>query len=67
MDNEKPTCNVNETTHEENCRDQQLWLGFYSDFAKRRKAICDMGAQKRKRSIGYGRSTIGPSPYEPVF
>ncbi|PKY07192.1 nucleotide-diphospho-sugar transferase [Aspergillus campestris IBT 28561] len=26
----------------ENCRNRDLWLGFYEDFARRRKAVCDI-------------------------
>ncbi|KAH0542535.1 N-acetylglucosaminyltransferase [Glutinoglossum americanum] len=67
MDQHKPACDVDETTREENCRGQELWLGFYSDFATRRKRICDMDVRRRKRGVEDGRGTVNPSPYEPIF
>ncbi|RFU30235.1 hypothetical protein B7463_g6073, partial [Scytalidium lignicola] len=36
-----PECNRN-AQGKEDCRARDLWLGFYSDFKKRREEICDM-------------------------
>jgi hypothetical protein len=35
----KPTCDTDPQTGKEDCRAQEMWLGFYSDFARRRK-VC---------------------------
>jgi hypothetical protein len=37
-DERKPKCHMNVTSGlEDDCRDQELWLGFYADFKRRRK------------------------------
>ncbi|KAJ5452897.1 hypothetical protein N7445_001080 [Penicillium cf. griseofulvum] len=41
MEREKPRCQFNATSgQEDDCRNRDYWLGFYSDFKKRRADIC---------------------------
>ncbi|KAL4804759.1 glycosyltransferase family 8 protein [Aspergillus unguis] len=40
---QQPICDVDPATGlQDDCRARDLWLGFYSDFAKRRKVMCEM-------------------------
>ncbi|KAH8811513.1 nucleotide-diphospho-sugar transferase [Xylogone sp. PMI_703] len=43
MDEHKPPC----TDDGKNCRAQELWLGFYSDFAERRERVCGIKVPPR--------------------
>ncbi|KAL4885601.1 nucleotide-diphospho-sugar transferase [Aspergillus karnatakaensis] len=41
----QPTCDKDPETQggeEGDCRERDLWLGFYEDFARRRKEVCDI-------------------------
>lgn len=42
IESKKPECIHDARTNMTNCRQQKLWLGFYEDFAKRRK-VCYSG------------------------
>ncbi|KAI9684121.1 MAG: N-acetylglucosaminyltransferase [Trizodia sp. TS-e1964] len=43
VENNKPDCDVDLATGEKtDCRAQHIWVGFYRDFAKRRKEICNI-------------------------
>ncbi|KAH8812977.1 glycosyltransferase family 8 protein [Xylogone sp. PMI_703] len=58
-DDTKPKCDV-DADGKEDCRARDMWLGFYSDFKKRRKDICDMDPSLSKRSI----DEVARSPWE---
>jgi len=43
VDKIKPPCvNDDATDQEMHCREQQIWLGFYEDFRRRRKEVCGL-------------------------
>jgi hypothetical protein len=37
IEKHQPTCELNPTTGQEDCRSRDIWLGLYRDFAERRK------------------------------
>ncbi|KAL1964240.1 hypothetical protein VTN77DRAFT_7198 [Rasamsonia byssochlamydoides] len=64
----QPKCEKNPTTGEEDdCRARDLWLGFYSDFKKRRQEVCGLGTANHSPRSFTERRPTERSPYEPVF
>ncbi|KAE8422775.1 nucleotide-diphospho-sugar transferase [Aspergillus pseudocaelatus] len=43
----QPMCHNDTVSGAEDCRSRDLWLGFYSDFARRRGEICGMSLERR--------------------
>ncbi|MCJ1468494.1 N-acetylglucosaminyltransferase [Pseudocyphellaria aurata] len=61
----KPNC-INTTTLEKDCRAQTLWLGFYTDFNRRRKDVCNQNEiSEQKRDLS-GQVASDPI-YRPIF
>ena len=42
LQNNAPKCSKSEDGGKEDCTSRNLWLGFYQDFAKRRKEVCGL-------------------------
>ncbi|KAI1694279.1 glucose N-acetyltransferase 1 [Ditylenchus destructor] len=55
---EQPKCEKDPNTGQENCRNRELWLGFYSDFKRRRQEVCTLGLAKRASTLNPG--TLNP-------
>ena len=66
-DQQKPECREVEGGKSD-CRDQEKWLWFYSDFRERRERVCESGFKrmaKREEEELWAREP--PSRFEPVF
>ncbi|KAI1697865.1 glucose N-acetyltransferase 1 [Ditylenchus destructor] len=48
---QQPKCETNSTTGQEDCRNRDLWLGFYKDFKRRRQEVCALGPAKRTSTL----------------
>lgn len=42
----QPKCTKDPVTGKKDCRSRDLWNGFYSDFARRRKEVCGMDVKR---------------------
>ncbi|KAL7266261.1 hypothetical protein RUND412_011202, partial [Rhizina undulata] len=47
----QPKCHKIEGSDVEDCLDRELWNGFYTDFAKRRKDVCDLDLSTSRRKV----------------
>ena len=66
-DQHKPECHELEGGKMD-CRDQQKWLWFYSDFRERRSRVCGSGFKRlAKREELEGIAMSPPSRFEPTF
>ncbi|PWY78244.1 nucleotide-diphospho-sugar transferase [Aspergillus heteromorphus CBS 117.55] len=65
--NNQPECNLDSETDDKNCRTRDLWLGFYTDFAQRRKDVCRMSLKKSHKRSSDERPERSPGIYEPTF
>ena len=66
-DQNKPQCHEVEGGQQD-CRDQEKWLWFYSDFRDRRSSVCGSGFKHLvKRDAEEAMSLEPPSRFEPIF
>ncbi|KAI9654259.1 MAG: N-acetylglucosaminyltransferase [Trizodia sp. TS-e1964] len=68
VDEGKPTCDLDSATGEEtDCRAQKLWVGFYMDFAKRRKETCGIDVLGHSRRSGARRRNLDALASQEVY
>ncbi|KAL8811934.1 MAG: hypothetical protein Q9200_001402 [Gallowayella weberi] len=62
-----PPCIPVSNTNNTDCRQQKMWLGFYDDFAQRRKAVCTENASPSRKRRWVKRVIDLDPTYEPYF
>lgn len=55
IQDKQPKCTKDPLTGQQDCRSRDLWNGFYADFARRRKEVCEMDVKRDvKRDVAGG-------------
>ncbi|KAI1697864.1 glucose N-acetyltransferase 1 [Ditylenchus destructor] len=67
IEKEKPKCEKDPATGQQNCRNRDIWLGFYSDFKRRRHDVCVLGLARRASTLDPGTFNTRTTPTSSKF